>query len=195
MVVRPQTAVPRPPAEAAAAPLRTTAREAAASAPPDHRRRNLGVVVLGGVAIAAIAVLLITQVFKGSDPATPAKPNRVVAPGQTATQTDAAGGGLPPINRSQTRVSVLNGTSVQGLARGASTKLTERGYTEGLVKTSPTPAATTGVYYAKGSNRQGRDTARILGLDVAVVKPITPAVQAAGGGAAVVVVVGLDQAQ
>ncbi len=195
MVVRPQTAVPQPRAESAAAPLRTTAREAAASAPHEHGRRNLAVVLLGGVAIAAIAVLLITQVFKGSDSSTPAKPNRVVAPGQTATQTDAAGGGLPPIDRTQTRVSVLNGTSVQGLARGASTKLTERGYTEGRVKTSLAPAPTTVVYYARGSNRQGRDVARILGLDVAVVKPIAPALQAEGEGAPVVVVVGLDKAQ
>ncbi len=179
---------------AAAAPLRTTAREAAASAPPEHTHRNLAVVILGGVAIAAIAVLLITQVFNGSDSSTP-KPNRVIAPGQTTT-SDTADAGLPPIDRAATRVSVLNGTAVQGLARGASTKVIERGYTEGIVKTNvDQQVPTTAVYYVKGSNRQARDIARILGLDAAVVKPIIPAIQAAGGDAPVVVVVGLDQAQ
>ena len=99
-------------------------------------------------------------------------------------------------DRAATTVSVLNGTTVQGLARGASTKLTGRGYTEGFVRTyAAGPVPTTAVYYVRGSNRQARDVARILGLDAAVVKPITPEVQAAGGSATVVVIVGLDQAQ
>ncbi len=199
MVVRPEAAAPPPratPEAAAAAPLRSTAREAAASEPPAHRtRRNLAVVIFGGLAIAAIAALLITQVFNTSDSSTPAAPNRVVQPGQTAVQ-DPAGGGLPKLDRSKVTVSVLNGTSVQGLARGASDKLLARGYSQGIVKTKIGAAVpTTAVYYAKGSNRPARDVARILGLDVRVVAPIAPDVQALAGTAAVVVVVGLDQAQ
>ena len=201
MVVRPEAAAPRPratPAGAgAAAPLRTTAREAAATEPPAQRsRRNLAVVIFGGLAIAAIAALLITQVFNSSDSATPAAPNRVVQPGQTVAQ-DPAAGGLPKLDRSKTTVSVLNGTSVQGLARGASEKVTTRGYAQGVVKTNIVnqQVPTTVVYYAKGANRQGRDVARILGLDVATVKPIAPDVQATAGAATVVVVIGLDQAQ
>lgn len=196
MIVPPAPAVPDRP-RAAAAPLRTTAREATATPPADRTRRNLAVVVFGGVAIIAIAVLLITQVFNGDSTGTKAKPNKVVAPGATTTTAGSQGSSsLPPIDRTATTVSVLNGTAVQGLARGASTKLVTRGYTEGIVKTNvDQQVPSTTVYYARGANRQARDVARILGLDAGVVKSMVPAIQAAGGTATVVVVVGLDQAQ
>ena len=194
MITRPDPAAPRPRAAAtAAAPLRQTAREAAATTTPEHGRRNLALVLFGGLAIIAIAALLITQVFNGSD--TPAKksPNRVLAPGQSTTKT---AGAVPALTRSAITIGVLNGSGVDGLARGARARLTERGYPDaGKTQNAAQSSATTSVYYAKGSNRPARDVARILGFDVAVVKPLTPTIQSEGGGAAVIVLIGLDQAK
>ena len=188
------TGQPRP--RAAAAPLRPTAREAAAVAPPEPARRNLLVVLFGGLAIIAITALLITQVFSGGGTTTKRKPNRVSSSSSQNSGPGAGGtAGLPPINRKVTTVAALNGTAVQGLARAALNKLVTRGYLGGAVATYPQPVAATTIYYARGSNRQARDAARILGLAATTAKPMDPAIAAAAGNATVVVVVGADQAR
>jgi len=189
---------PRP----AAAPVRATrpdagvASRAGAEPPRQGSRRGLLGVVLGGVAIIAIAVLLITQVFSGgSDNSSTPKPNSVGTPAAT---TPADGTKTPQPNRAGTRVAVLNGTPVAGLARAAADKLTAIGYKDvGPVATDTTnqARATTVVYWQSGTRREGLDVAKALGLGRAALQVMDQNARVLGGGASVVVVVGADQAK
>jgi len=190
---------PRP----AAAPVRATRPDAGvasrtgAEPPRQGSRRGLLGVILGGVAIIAIAALLITQVFSGgSDKSGAPKPNSVGTP--TATSgTDGASKTAQP-DRAGTRVAVLNGTPVAGLARAAADKLTAVGYRDvSPVATDTTnqTRATTVVYWQSGTRRAGLDVAKALGLGRAALQVMDQNARVLGGGAPVVVVVGADQAK
>ena len=190
---------PRP----AAAPVRASRPEAgvplrAGAEPPSQgSRRGLFGVILGGVAIIAIAVLLITQVFSGgSDTSSTPKPNSVGTP--AATGGDGSTTKAPQPDRAGTRVAVLNGTPVAGLARAAADKLTAVGYRDvSPVATDTTnqARATTVVFWQSGTRREGLDVAKALGLGRAALQVMDQNARVLGGGASVVVVVGADQAK
>lgn len=170
---------------------------AGAEPPRQGSRRGLLGVILGGVAIIAIAVLLITQVFSGgSDNSSTPKPNSVGTP---ATSTGTGGSaGAPAPDRAGTRVAVLNGTPVAGLARAAADKLTAVGYRDvSPVATDTTnqTRATTVVYWQSGTRREGLDVAKTLGLSRSALQVMDQNARVLGGGASVVVVVGADQAK
>jgi hypothetical protein len=163
-------------------------------------RRGLLAVVLGGIAIIAVAALLITQVFSGDDGAKNEQPNSV------GTPTTAAGGGggggatavKPQPKRDTTQVAVFNGTTVTGLARAAADKLTAAGYKNVSPVTTDTTnqaRATTVVYWQSGSRREGVDVARLIGVGRGALQPMDQNARVLGGGAPVVVIVGADQAQ
>lgn len=152
--------------------------------------------IAGGLAIVAIAVLLITQVFSGDD-TTPERPNTVGTP-----TTDASGqpvaASRPQPKRDSTRVAVFNGTTVTGLARAAADKLTAAGYKNvSPVRTDTTnqARAATAVYWQSGSRREGVDTARIIGVDKSALVVMDQNARVLSGGAPVVVFIGADQAQ
>ena len=173
------------------------ASRAGAEPPRQGSRRGLLGVILGGVAIIAIALLLITQVFSnGSDnPSTP-KPNSVGTP--TATTGTGGSAKTPLPDRAGTRVAVLNGTPVAGLARAAADKLTAVGYRDvSPVATDTTnqTRATTVVFWQSGARREGLDVAKALGLSRAALQVMDQNARVLGGGAPVVVVVGADQAK
>jgi hypothetical protein len=173
------------------------AARAGAEPPRQGSRRGLLGVVLGGVAIIAIAVLLITQVFSGgNDNSSAPKPNSVGTP---ATSTGTGGtAGAPAPDRAGTRVAVLNGTPVAGLARAAADKLTAVGYRDvSPVATDTTnqTRATTVVYWQSGTRREGLDVAKTLGLGRDALQVMDQNARVLGGGAPVVVVVGADQAK
>ncbi|HMS61264.1 MAG TPA: LytR C-terminal domain-containing protein [Solirubrobacteraceae bacterium] len=160
--------------------------------------RGLLAVVLGGIAIAAVAVLLITQVFSGDDTPTTTRPNSVGTP---TTPADTGGGGTaakPQPARGTTRVAVFNGTTVTGLARAAADKLTAAGYKNVSPVTTDTTnqsRATTVVYWQSGSRREGVDVAKLIGVGKTALQPMDQNARVLGGGAPVVVIVGADQAQ
>lgn len=159
------------------------------------RGRTIALIV-GGVAIAAVAIfLLVTQVFGGSDSSsstTAASKPTTAAKTPTAT---TGGGTATPVNRGQTTVTVLNGTTTPGLAAQIADQLQKAGFARGATtNAADQQVAQTTVVYAPGEERAAREVAKLLG--VAKVAPIDANTQAiAGADSAVVVTVGSDRAQ
>ena len=120
--------------------------------------------LLGGTAFG------LSQVLGGDDPTPP--PNTSTPPsGQTAGQD---GGTNPSVPNEETTVGVLNGTTTNGLAGTIADRLVqEAGYARGVTR-RPTRATrrsqASTVYYGQGFRAQGRNVARLLGIDT--VEPV-----------------------
>jgi hypothetical protein len=211
----------QPPAARPAAPLRVpssqatlpprtpagTARARPAAAPPDRgsdgrSAARTTLAVLGGVvAVAIVAILLVTQVFGGGSG--PAKPNSVGRASTTtpkaagkATKTSGAKGGT--VDRAKVTVAVLNGTTVVGLARSASDKLLVAGFKGGRVTNDTTnqTRSATAVFYTPGNKAAALEVAKVIKVGRDAVLPIDQSTRVlAGNDAQVVVSVGQDQAQ
>lgn len=136
--------------------------------------------------------MLITQVFGGDDGPAP-KPNVVAQPAGSDGDSPST---AAPLDRAGTVVSVLNGTTVTGLARGAMNRILERGYREGIVVTNTDQTLEkTVIQYARGSRRQALDIARIVGVDRTALQSLDQNARVLGADAPVVVIVGADRAQ
>ena len=94
----------------------------------------------------------------------------------------------------ETSVTVLNGTSTNGLAHTLSNDLQQSGYTQAaaLGGTPPGSHATTLVEYTSGHRAEALGVASAL--QVAQVQPMETAVASIAGPAAVVVIAGEDKA-
>ena len=99
-----------------------------------------------------------------------------------------------PINPSTVTVSVLNGTTVPGLAAQIGDEVESAGFQRGNVANALDQQRTgSTVLYAEGADREAKLVAKRLGI--ATVEPIDPDSAALGGNASVVVIVGADQTQ
>ncbi len=97
-----------------------------------------------------------------------------------------------PVNPSTVTVSVLNGTTVPGLAAQIGDEVESAGFQRGNVANALDQQRTTSVVlYAEGADREAKLVARRLGIST--VEPVDPDSQALGGNASVVVIVGADQ--
>ncbi|MCW3050462.1 MAG: LytR family transcriptional regulator, partial [Solirubrobacterales bacterium] len=200
----------RVPSSQATLPPRTpagTTRARAAGAPPDpgsdgrSASRTTLAVIGGVVAVAIVAILLVTQVFGGSSG--PAKPNSV---GRAPAKASGAGSGgaakttghkAGVVVRGIVTVAVLNGTTVVGLARSASDKLQRAGFKGGTVTNDTTNQArsATAVFYTPGNKAAALEVAKIIGVGRDGILPIDQSTRVlAGNDAQVVVTVGSDQA-
>ncbi len=148
--------------------------------------------------VAVVVVLGIT--LTGGDDAPARRPN-TVAPPAASTPAD---GGTPAtgtdtrVDRGDVTVAVLNGTTVTGLARGASDKLTKAGFKPGVVTNDTTNQArsATAVLYSQGNRAAALDVARVVSVARDAVQPIDQGTRLlAGEDADVVVSVGADQSQ
>ena len=140
-----------------------------------------GVLIVGGGVAYAVTQLS----------AAPAPAPRTAQPAST---TDEGGEAAPqaPVDRGQVTVSVLNGTTVPGLARRVSDDLRGAGFRRGTTDNATEQArAESVVFYADGSER----AARAVGeeLNIGQRQPITGGARALAGDAEVVVVLGADQ--
>jgi hypothetical protein len=152
-------------------------------------------VLVALLAVAAVVVL----VLPGDEAESPTRPNTV---GEQPAD-GGAGSSAPRVDRSQIDVAVLNGTTVQGLARGANQRLVAAGYPDGAVATDTTNQSRQEsiVLYADGERASALDTARVLRIPRSRVDPITSAPDGAGirlqapEGSDVIVVLGADKAQ
>jgi LytR cell envelope-related transcriptional attenuator len=151
------------------------------------------------VAVLVVAGILI---FGGGDGDKPkAKPNTVTPPASNAANSsgsDAAKkAAAPKIDRASITVSVLNGTTVTGLARQASGKVTAKGYREGVVTNDTTDQQrpVTQIFYEPNGKAAALDVAKILGVRAVNVKPMDANARVAADRAQVAVFVGTDKAQ
>ena len=103
----------------------------------------------------------------------------------------------PKVNRPSITVSVLNGTTVTGLARQASSKVTAKGYREGVVThdTTNQQRPVTQIYYEPSGKAAALDVAKILGVKAINVKPMDANARVAADRAQVADFVGTDKAQ
>jgi hypothetical protein len=146
----------------------------------------VGAVVLGLAAVGAVVLL-----GGGDEKPDRTAENRVVPP-QNGEGRGSAGG---PVQRGETTVAVLNGTTIPGLAAQVSDELSRGGFRRGSVTNAADqqrPGTT--VVFASGHRRAAEEVAKLL--KVPTVTPIDSGTQAiAGGDAAVVVTVGNDRTQ
>ncbi|MCW2959524.1 MAG: LytR cell envelope-related transcriptional attenuator, partial [Solirubrobacterales bacterium] len=197
---RPEAAVPlRAPGSAPLPPLR---RPGADPVPADgsSSNRTIFAVVGGGLAVIAIAFLLITQVFGGDDgdDATRAGSGTTTTAAKTTSTSTAAKPATPAaqVVRGDYTVSVLNSTLRNGAAREAANKLESSGFKIGDVKQAITQTApVTLIAFKNGSKRAALEVATLLGVSPANVAPATTDTLVAGSQANVVVTLGADKVQ
>jgi hypothetical protein len=152
---------------------------------------------LGVVAVLVVAGILIFG--GGSDNPAP-KPNTVAPPSSSVASgapSSSAKKAAPKLDRGSITVSVLNGTTVTGLARSAADKVTGKGYREGVVTNDSTnqQRPVTQVYYEAKGKAAALDVAKVLGVKAVNVKPMDANSRVLADRAQVAVFVGADKAQ
>ena len=100
-----------------------------------------------------------------------------------------------PEPRYDATVAVLNGTTVTGLARAGSEKLTSLGFREGVVTNDTTNQnrRRTLIYYERGYREQAQAVAACIEVGVNRVHPMNANARVAGDRAEIVVFVGADK--
>jgi hypothetical protein len=151
---------------------------------PKNRRRlffliGLVVVIVGGI-------LAINSLASGGD--SQPRPKKQTTKKPVARKT-------PSPARAKTKVAVLNGTTVSGLAGRVSDQLAKEGYAKGSTGNSADQQrATSIVLYGDGSRLQALEIAK--SLKISDVGKIDAAIESqAGGDANVVVIIGADRSQ
>ena len=193
----PETAPPPPPPRPTASLPRRTAplpssRPSQTAIPPRPgakraRRgpepRYIALAVVGVLVVGAGAAVGIPKLLEEDDAPAPAQ--------RESTQTGS--GATPSVAPDEITVSVLNGTTVPGLAAQVGDQVENEGFVLGNVtNAAEQQRATSIVMYAPGHTRDARLVARRLRLDRNV-EPVDPDSQGLAGDATVVVVVGQDQ--
>ena len=150
-----------------------------------------GILVLGGIALGA------TQLLGGDDepassgggsPANAQNTTTGSEDGEKATRKRA------PVNRSNVRVAVLNGTTVPGLAAQIGDQIERQGFRLGTVTNfNDQQRAESVVLYAPGAEREAAEVGRRL--KIAQREPIDAESQGVAGDATVAVVTGQDKTQ
>ena len=140
--------------------------------------RYIALIVAGVIVVGGGVAFGISQLGGDDEPSSPA---------ESADDAPQA-----PINPSTVTVSVLNGTTVPGLAAQIGDEVESAGFQRGNVANALDQQRTTSVVlYAEGADREAKIVARRLGINT--VEPVDPDSQALGGTASVVVIVGADQ--
>ena len=157
----------------------TRLRDRAGGAREGLSPRYIALIVAGVIVVGGGAVFGISQ-LGGDDEAT--------------TSGDRSDAPQEPVNPSLVTVSVLNGTTVPGLAAQIGDEIETAGFQRGNVANALDQQRTTStVLFAPGKDREARVVARKL--DITTVEPVDPDSAALGGNASVVVIVGADQTQ
>lgn len=143
--------------------------------------RYVALVVAGLLVVGGAAAFALTRLLEE-----PPRPAAAVAPD--------AGGAERPVDPSTVTVSVLNGTSVEGLAARVGDKVEAAGFRKGNVTNATEhERSESAALFQAGAARQARAVARRLGISQ--IEPMDPASRALAGDASVVVIVGADRAR
>jgi hypothetical protein len=195
-------AATRPPARRAQ-PLRSSRPSASAgtaAAPPRRGiRGRLGrrgaAIVSAVLLLLVVGGLLIATQSGGGSTAKPQAQNTLGAPSQGNKPRTKPKPSAASVQRGNTTVAVLNGTTTPGLAATVSDQLSRGGFKRGNVtNAADQQQSTTAVLYAPGYKSAADEIAQLLKLKS--VQPIDPGTQAiAGSDAHVVVTVGTDRTQ
>jgi LytR cell envelope-related transcriptional attenuator len=158
--------------------------------PRSSRRSPIWALIGGGVVVLVGLIVLITQVFGGGgDKGTRSANTHKAAPPVIPTRTS----GTPA--RKDFKVTVLNGTTVTGLARSVANTINAKGYE---IAAPPANApeqgrAATVVMFTPGHRQDAFTIAKLISVGRDAVQPIDQNTLVLASGAAVVVTVGADQ--
>jgi len=144
------------------------------------------------VAAAGVALLVNqgrAQILPTSDSRPPAPP--VGAAVRDADREEAARA-VKKKTPKTVRVSVLNGSEIQGLAATSSRRLRQKGFKVGTVDTAPEPRERSTVFFKVDMGRYARRVSRALGVSRR--ERLDRRVARLGENAGVVVVLGKDKA-
>lgn len=108
---------------------------------------------------------------------------------------DERGAKVAKINRSEVTVTVLNGTSVTGLAQKVGSDVGSNGYDLGAITSTTPDFEKTVVLFANGERKAAKKVARDLGLDPGSVESLDQETKLLAGEADVVVIAGDDRAK
>ena len=150
--------------------------------------RYITLIVAGVLIVGGGVAYGVTQLSTGASPAQrSAQPAPAAQEGDDGTASPQA-----PVDPGQVTVSVLNGTTVAGLARRVSDELRRAGFRKGRTDNATEQArAESVVFYADGSERAARAVGEQLSIGQR--QPITGDARALAGNADVVVVLGADK--
>jgi hypothetical protein len=180
-----------------------------AQTPPVRRYRaersspaRATLLIVGGLLVlAAVVVAVVLSLGGGSNGAHASSTGAAEAGGaaessrsSSAQSSGSSSSGTAAVDRGQTSVVVLNGTSTTGLAHRISGELQQRGFTKATALDGKPPGANqvTVVEYTSGHHAAAESVAHTLGVTQA--QPIEGTVASLAGSATVVVIVGLDKA-
>jgi hypothetical protein len=153
-----------------------------------------GGVLVVGATLFAVALLAVALLQLGGDEV---EPKREAAPSAGTGAGDGGGGkskGRAAVVPAKVTVSILNGTTVGGLAAELGDKLQGQGFRLGNVTNSTDQArAESVVLFAPGAEREAADVGRRLKIDQR--EPIDAESQTLAGDASVVVIAGADLTQ
>jgi len=166
---------------------------------PDGRRSPARVtaLIVGGVIVAVVAiVLVVSSLGSSSGKGTPSTSASTSQAGSHRTHASAPPGesSTPSVSPAETQVTVLNGTTAEGLAHRLAASLQQSGYSQAtaLDGTPPGSHPTSVVEYTAGHHAEATQVAKAL--DISQVQPIEGSVSPLAGGSTVVVIAGLDKA-
>jgi hypothetical protein len=142
-----------------------------------------------------LVVLLVTQVFGGGSDEPASKPNTLSS--SPAKAPPSGQKNSPTVNRGDVTVSVLNGTTVPGLAAQVADQVAGGGFARGQVtNAADQQRAETTVQYAPGQKAAAEEVATLIKISKSKVTALDANTQAiAGPDAEVVVTVGADRTQ
>lgn len=199
------TPPPRRPASVPATPAGAAPRREPARGGRDGSVTRYVVIGLGALVLIAGAIFGITRIGGGEDSSTP--PNAIQGGSQSRQDAGksqdtgkSAAGGDARVVRGETKVYVLNGTTVPGLAGQLQNQLKRAGFdTTGKANAPNQARSATTITYLPGSKPAANEVGRVLKVDA--IEPIDGTTQgvACPPGAAcdlnVVVTVGADRTQ
>src|SRR5215218_5233354 len=181
----------RQPSRSTTLPPRRPAPAARGPAPAGSSGRSSKLVpalVGGGVLVLAVAALLVTGVIGGGEDAPPA-PNTT----SDATPDSTSAPGEEPLTPAATKVAVLNGTTIPGLASREKDTLTDAGFSEiATGNNTDQQRADSSVLYGTRTGARAQANAVARRLDIAKVERLDADTRDLSEGADVVVILGQD---
>jgi hypothetical protein len=182
---------PSPTRGETAAAARATRPDAASAGPKYFRRERsparATVLIVGAVIVGVLLLVLAVSALKGGG----AKPASTTAKTRPLSSHKSPSAAVSP---AVAAVTVLNGTSTNGLAHHLAADLQQSGYAhaEASAAVPPGTHATTIVEYTPGHRAEAEGVAKAL--DVTRVQPISGTTASLASSAMIVVVAGADQA-
>jgi hypothetical protein len=192
---KPAAAALRQRSPSAVLPPRPAAARLTQSGGDSHRLRN-GLLAGVGLVVILVGVLFATGVIGGSDKPAPPAANSTSTSGTSTASPSGGTQAEPALTPKSTKVAVLNGTTIGGLASTEADKLRAAGYTGKVTTGNNTDQqrASSSVMYGgrSGARNQARTVARRL--DISTVQRLDADTRDLSENADVVVILGQDKA-